>query len=74
MPGVDTCEARQDRTGQYVCSRCGYYWDTDDTAPPCKTDQDLKDEAIAAGVDRGRAALDKMRDIVDSIPDDEAYR
>jgi len=68
------CEARPDRLGDMRCTRCGLNWDKDDTAPDCKTDQELKDEAIAAGVDRGRVALDHMRDIVDSIPDGEAYR
>lgn len=61
---VSGCDARQDRTGQYVCPRCGYYWDKDDTAPDCKTDQAIADEKIAAGVKRGRAALDNMREIL----------
>jgi len=58
------CEARQDRTGQFTCRRCGYYWDRDEDAPECKTEKEIKDEKVARGVERGRAALNQMRDIL----------
>lgn len=54
---VKRCEARQDRTGAFECLRCGYQWDRDDTAPDCKTDQQLN-------VEHGRETLDKLKGIL----------
>ena len=68
LVGVPTmasrCEAYQDRTGQHVCRRCGYYWDSDDTAPDCKTEQELKDEKIAINVKHGRETLKHLKDML----------
>ena len=45
MSGLYTqCKAVTDRTGAHTCNRCGYQWDADDTAPPCKSWQQIKAE------------------------------
>jgi len=61
---VSSCEARTDRTGQFTCRRCGYYWDRDDDAPECKTKQQIKDEKITLGVAHGREAIKQMKEIL----------
>ena len=35
-----------------------------DDAPDCKLEQQIKDEQIAKGVERGRAALKEMQDML----------
>jgi len=38
------CKAIKEHTGDYVCNRCGLYWDADDTPPPCKTWDEIKQD------------------------------
>ena len=59
-----SCEAKRDRLGQFTCNRCGFYWDYDEEPPECKTEQQIKDEKIARGVERGRAAIKQMKDLL----------
>lgn len=61
---MDRCESRSDRTGGFTCRRCGYVWDRDDTAPDCKTDEQLETERHAGEMQRGRKAIDRLREIV----------
>lgn len=41
------CKATTDRTGDYVCHRCGLQWDADDPDPPeCRRESGKASEAV----------------------------
>ena len=53
------CQAIREHNGDYVCNRCGLYWDADDTAPPCKTWDELKQEKA----DREKKEFDRTHEV-----------
>lgn len=66
------CQATKEHTGDYVCNRCGLYWDADDEAPECKTWTELKQEKEIdkqrtrdRSREHGRSILKKLREDLD---------
>ena len=63
------CQAIKEHSGDYVCNRCGLYWDAGDEAPPCKTWTELnqekeirKDREFNQSREHGRQCLKKIRE------------
>ena len=56
------CQAIREHTGDYVCNRCGLYWDANDTPPTCKTHEELNKQT-------GREAIKHLKEILP--PSDE---
>ena len=63
------CKAIKEHTGDYVCNRCGLYWDAKDTPPKCKTCEELKAHEELKTKQTGREALDYLKKILP--PSDE---
>jgi len=63
------CQAIKERNGDYVCNRCGLYWDAGDEAPECLTWIEIKQEKkirkereINHSREYGRSVLKKLRE------------
>ena len=63
------CQATKEHTGDYVCNRCGLYWDAGDEAPECKTwveikqdKADSKERELKHSREHGNNVLAKLRE------------
>jgi len=63
------CQAIKEHSGDYVCNRCGLYWDAGDEAPECLTwtqikqnKADRKEQEIKHSREHGNNVLAKLRE------------
>jgi len=61
----DDCKAYRDRTGDYVCNRCGLQWDGNDEPPGCRTWDEIKQDkqhVKKSSLSYGRSVINQLKE------------